>query len=108
MDRAMADRVPTIEESIGQFDYCTGESYPQELYAPTSIVTPIEGFESIDDSALGQYRRLGFLAIENAFTARETSDALEGLFHYISAEIDETPEADRLAIFGSEGKNVSC
>ena len=29
-------------------------------------------------------------------------------FHYIAAEVDEVPESDRLAIFGSEGKNVSC
>jgi phytanoyl-CoA hydroxylase len=50
-----------------------------ELYQEVAVAEPIHTLDAMDDAALDRYRREGYLAVEDAFTAQEVADALAGL-----------------------------
>jgi phytanoyl-CoA hydroxylase len=53
--------------------------HPPELYRPVAIAEAIEGLDGFNEASLEQYRRDGFVAVENAFTAEEVREALAGM-----------------------------
>ena len=72
----------TIYENGLAFDEGS-EMHDPNLYRAARIATKHDGFESVDDAAIEEYRRTGFLAVENAFTPAEVEDALDGLVDLI-------------------------
>jgi phytanoyl-CoA hydroxylase len=55
------------------------------LYAHTTSVNGIRGgFDALTDAHIEQYRELGFVSIEDAFTPAEVQAGLEGLLHLIA------------------------
>jgi len=50
-----------------------------ELYQPVGVVEPIHTLDAFNEETLAQYRRDGFVAIEDAFTPQEVQDAKDGL-----------------------------
>lgn len=59
------------------------ELYAPDLYKADRLAVPLNGFDAVDDDAIAQYRRTGFLAIENAFSPEEVRDAQEALAHLV-------------------------
>jgi phytanoyl-CoA hydroxylase len=50
-----------------------------DLYAEVAIAQPLDGFGALDAATLGQYRRDGYLAIENAFSPTEITGAIDAM-----------------------------
>ena len=68
--------------------YFSGEKvidrHDARLYETAQIAQGIAGgFDAVTDDHIAQYRELGFLSIENAFTPHEMQDAITGLRHLI-------------------------
>ena len=68
------------------FDRYTWHDYPQHLFSFDNIASGIEGFASFTDDHVRYYRETGFLAINNFFTAAETTTALAGLMGLIDGK----------------------
>jgi phytanoyl-CoA hydroxylase len=66
-------------QSAIAFDDAPQEDHAPDLYAEIGVAEPIQTFDAFDDNAEARYFRDGFLAIENAFTASEAKEALEGM-----------------------------
>ena len=60
------------------------ERHGPELYAYDRIAEPLGGFDQVRKRHIEQFRREGFLAIEKAFTARQTVHLLESLLGLIA------------------------
>ena len=61
------------------------ERHDARLYETAQIAQGIAGgFDAITDRHIAQYRELGFLSIEDAFTPEEVQGALAGLRHLIN------------------------
>ena len=67
------------------FDNAAVGDYDPQLYAFDSIVKTIAGFESLTEQHIEQYREQGFLAIEDAFSLEQMSDAYQVLTEVILA-----------------------
>jgi len=63
-------------------------AHAPELYQPVGLVEPIDTFEAFDETTLEQYRRDGFVAVENAFTAQEVQGAKDGMNDLIMGKIE--------------------
>lgn len=60
------------------------EQHDPQLYARRAVLQGIPGgFDAVTDAHVAQYRELGFLSIEDAFTADEVHDGIAGLLHLI-------------------------
>lgn len=60
------------------------DAHDPRLYARRAIVQGIAGgFDAVTGAHVQQYRELGFLSIEDAFTPDEVRDGLAGLLHLI-------------------------
>lgn len=57
---------------------------PPGLYDAAGTVPKLAGFDQVDDAAVQQFRELGFLAIEPAFTTQEIQDAIDGLMDCVA------------------------
>lgn len=55
-----------------------------DLYDYADVAATLDGLDSIDDDALARYHQQGFLAVNNAFTANEVQDGLNGLADLIA------------------------
>jgi phytanoyl-CoA hydroxylase len=80
--RSEISRTETIYENGIAFDEGS-EMHDPELYRPTRIANKCEGLDSIDEEAIAEYRKNGYLAIENAFSPEEVENALNGLVDLI-------------------------
>jgi phytanoyl-CoA hydroxylase len=56
----------------------------RRLYGNDAVHVPLPGPQAVDGAALEQYRRDGFLAVENVFTAQEVEAARQGLQRLIT------------------------
>ena len=68
----------TIREDGLAFDQGS-EMHDPNLYRAARTATKRDGLGTIDDGAIEEYRRTGYLAIENAFNPEEVKAALDGL-----------------------------
>jgi len=59
-----------------------------ELYRPVGLVEPIHTLDAFDETALAQYRKDGYVAIENAFTTDEIEGAKDALNDLIMGKIE--------------------
>jgi len=78
----------TIYEDGIAFDEGS-EMHDPALYRIGRIANKLNGLESVDDVAIDEYHRTGFLAIENAFAGREVQAALDGLVSLIMGRVPE-------------------
>lgn len=69
----------TMTETTLQFDQEGTHDYDPGLYAVDGVADPITTLDDFDDAALARYRREGFLAVEEAFSADEVRKALDGM-----------------------------
>ncbi|MXY94362.1 MAG: phytanoyl-CoA dioxygenase family protein [Caldilineaceae bacterium SB0670_bin_27] len=79
----------TVTAPERQFDDGLTDEFPPDLYAPTGVVTGVDGFDAVTDAHVAQFHEQGFLIVENAFSAHEVQVALDGLFHLLSGEVEE-------------------
>jgi phytanoyl-CoA hydroxylase len=54
-----------------------------DLYRPGNIAKPLDGLDQIGAAEIARYRRDGFLAVENAFSAAAVSAAIAGLMDLV-------------------------
>jgi phytanoyl-CoA hydroxylase len=71
------------------FDDGVPDDYPPDLYDPAGIGTGVNGFAGVTDAHLSRFQAQGYLIVENAFSAQEVQDGLDGLFHLLSGEVQE-------------------
>jgi phytanoyl-CoA hydroxylase len=71
----------------------------QRLYRSDRISKPLPGVDAFNEASLEQYRRDGFIAIENVFTPAEVSSAIDGIRQLI---IDGNPS---IIQFEEAGRN---
>lgn len=60
------------------------EPHPAELYAASTQAVPLPGLKAVDDEALRQYEREGYMAIENAFSMEEVEAARAGILDLVA------------------------
>jgi phytanoyl-CoA hydroxylase len=60
--------------------------HPPDLYHYTTIAETIDGLDNVGDEQLRFYQEQGYIAVRNAFSAREVRDALEGLSDLIEGK----------------------
>lgn len=72
-----------VQEKLYEWDEEVPAHAP-DLYDFTSFAETLNGLENIDDAAIEQYSRQGFLAIENAFTPEDVKSSIEGLADLIA------------------------
>ena len=72
-----------------QFDGGVSGDYPSNLYSPTGIGTGANDFSSVTDAHVSKFHAQGFLIVENAFSAQEVQESLDGLYHLLSGEVEE-------------------
>ncbi len=77
----------TITAPERLFDDGVSGDYPPDLYAPKGITTGVDGFAAVTDTHVAQFHAQGFLVVENAFSAQEVQDSLDGLYHLLSGEV---------------------
>jgi phytanoyl-CoA hydroxylase len=63
-------------------------AHAPELYQPVGVVKPIHTLDTFDDATLAAYRRDGYVAIEDAFTAQEVQDAKDALNDLIMGKVE--------------------
>ncbi len=68
------------------FDYGSTAAYAPDLYHFDGIAQGIDGFNSIGEEEIAFFQREGYLVINDAFSADEVQDALNGLRYLISGE----------------------
>ncbi len=69
-------------------DRASGD-YPPDLYDFVGIATGVNGFASVTDAHVAQFHAQGYLVVENAFSAQEVQDGLDGLIHLLSGAMEE-------------------
>ena len=74
---------------VRQFDDGVSAGYPPGLYDPTGVGTGVNGFAAVTDAHVAQFHAQGFLVVENAFSAQEVQDGLDGLYRLLSGEVAE-------------------
>ena len=74
---------------VRQFDDGVSAGYPPGLYDPTGVGTGVYGFAAVTDAHVAQFHAQGFLVVENAFSAQEVQDGLDGLYRLLSGEVAE-------------------
>ena len=72
-----------------QFDNGVSGDYSSDLYSPTGIGTGANDFASVTDAHVSKFHAQGFLIVENAFSAQEVQESLDGLYHLLSGEVEE-------------------
>lgn len=70
-------------EKLYEWDHEVPDHAP-DLYDYAGLAEACDGLDSIDDSALARYHEQGFLAVNNAFTAAEVQDGINGLVDLIA------------------------
>ena len=81
--------VPLVEEladTKGSIDVYGDQVYNESLYRNDNVASGISSLDEITDTHVAYYRENGFLAIQNAFTSAQISDALTGLDNCISGK----------------------
>ena len=79
----------TLAAPVRQFDNGVSAGYPPGLYEPTGVGTGVNGFAAVTDAHVAQFHAQGFLVVENAFSAQEVQDGLDGLYRLLSGEVAE-------------------
>ena len=79
----------TVAAPERQFDDGVSGEYPPGLYDPTGFGTGVNNFAAVTDAHVAQFHAQGFLIVENAFSAQEMQDGLDGLYHLLSGEVEE-------------------
>ena len=74
---------------VRQFDDGVSAGYPPGLYDPTGVGTGVNCFAAVTDAHVAQFHAQGFLVVENAFSAQEVQDGLDGLYRLLSGEVAE-------------------
>jgi phytanoyl-CoA hydroxylase len=59
-------------------------SYDPGLYVPARIVDYVNGFDGVTDAHIAQFHEQGFLAIQNAYSARQVADAMAAVADLIA------------------------
>ena len=72
-EKVVAKEQETLEDSHGPEEYDPG------LYTYSRLVDTVDGFGSVGDAEVEQFHRNGFLAIQNAYSQDQVSDALEAI-----------------------------
>jgi phytanoyl-CoA hydroxylase len=91
----------TNHEGRSAFD--TGVAmHDPNLYRVARIATKLDGFDSVDDAAIVEYQRAGFLAIENAFAPDNVREARDGLVGLI---MGQNPDFKGIS-FESKAKDI--
>ncbi len=65
------------------------EEYPSGLYDYAASVTPIEGLPEDPSAVESQYREVGFISIDHAFSPEQVADLLDALFQLTVKELPE-------------------
>lgn len=55
-----------------------------DLYDFAALAEPLNGFAAVDEAALARYHEQGFLAIENAFSAADITNGINGIVDLIA------------------------
>lgn len=77
METTRSTQTPTPQP---RFDHMPpAEMHAADLYRHEAVCTPLPGWDALDDRAIEQYHRDGYLAVEGALTADALHGALEGL-----------------------------
>ncbi|MBX2999664.1 MAG: phytanoyl-CoA dioxygenase family protein [Caldilineaceae bacterium] len=69
------------------FDNGEADEYAPNLYHYDGIASGIATLDSIGDDEVDLFYEQGYLAVEQAFTQQEVSDALDGLLHLLSGQV---------------------
>lgn len=76
--------------------------YDSALYAPGTLVEPIDSFSSIDEAIFEQYGELGFISVANAFSPEKIEAARIAIVELVNSPIPEGTELQ----FEGEAKDI--
>jgi phytanoyl-CoA hydroxylase len=69
------------------FDNGQTDDYAPDLYHFDGIASGVATLDSITDDEIDLFYEQGYLAVEQAFTPDEVTDALDGLLHLLSGQV---------------------
>ena len=66
--------------------------YPEDLYSFDTVANSISGsFAGVTDTDIEYFHQHGYLVIQDAFTADEVQDALDGMVHLMDGKKPRFP-----------------
>ena len=89
LSEKFATEVPLVEDLLntkGSMDPYGSQAYDESLYRNDNVASGISSLDEITDTHVKYYRENGFLAIQNAFSPAQISDAITGLDNCISGK----------------------
>ena len=66
----------------------TDTPHDPNLYRPDTVIEPLDGLDALDEGMIEQFRELGFIAVNHAFTETEVEDAKQGLADLIMGRVE--------------------
>ena len=63
-----------------------GGTYLSELYDYSAVATGVKDFDTVTEKHLAQFHQLGYLVVDDAFTAEEVQNALDALSYLASGQ----------------------
>ena len=78
--------VEDLSNAKGSIDVYGDQAYDESLYRNDNVASGISSLDEITDTHVKYYRENGFLAIQNAFSSAQISDAITGLDNCISGK----------------------
>ena len=76
--------------------------YDSALYAPDTLIEPIETFADINDAMVEQYKELGFISVAKAFSAEQVEAARAAIIDLVNSPLPERTELQ----FESTAKDI--
>jgi len=71
------------------FDHLQIEEYDNRLYEVDMSVEPLSSLEAVGESALDQYRTLGFVSVANAFSPHQISNVTSAFLEMLDKDLPE-------------------